>query len=259
NQGLFNHGSFNSGSLNQGSFNQGAFYQDSLNQGPLSEDHTDSSFKTYKYESMGKSEDHKNSSTKYHIKDENEVITLRTLDDYAEVLKLLGLNSTKQLFINGQTGEIINSLIFTAPVYYQRLKHMVNDKLHGRSIGKKTVLTRQPTEGRSRDGGLRVGEMERDCFVSYGVSEIIRERLMYSSDHVRAKVCGRCKSVICACSTDLTVDGLIAANGSLASDLGFRSQNDPPDTMIDLPYACKLLMVELMAMGIKVKIRTDAQ
>ncbi|GFE54525.1 DNA-directed RNA polymerase II RPB2 [Babesia ovis] len=141
----------------------------------------------------------------------------------------------------GFTGEMIVSRIFIGPTYYQRLKHMVEDKIHARARGPVTMLTRQPTEGRSRDGGLRFGEMERDCMISHGAAKMLKERLFDQSDAFRMHVCDKCG--LC-CIADLNRNNFECT----------ACDNKTSISQVTIPYACKLLIQELMAMAIYPKL-----
>ncbi|PVU97084.1 hypothetical protein BB560_005767 [Smittium megazygosporum] len=142
-----------------------------------------------------------------------------------------------EVMFNGHTGKKLEAQVFLGPTYYQRLKHMVDDKIHSRARGPVQILTRQPVEGRSRDGGLRFGEMERDCMLSHGAAQFLRERLFEVSDAYRIHVCDRC--------------GLIAIANLTKNQFECRScQNRTQISQVYVPYACKLMFQELMAMNI---------
>ncbi|GMM34363.1 DNA-directed RNA polymerase III core subunit [Saccharomycopsis crataegensis] len=159
------------------------------------------------------------------------------LEDMSKILVDKGFNySGKDMLYSGITGECLQAYIFFGPIYYQKLKHMVLDKMHARARGPRAVLTRQPTEGRSRDGGLRLGEMERDCVIAYGASQLLLERLMLSSDAFDVDVCNQC--------------GLMGFHGWCNN-----CKTSEKVIGMKIPYAAKLLFQELISMNIAPKLR----
>lgn len=166
------------------------------------------------------------------------------IKDICKELQNIGYESKgNELMYNGLTGEQIESSIFVGPVFYQRLKHMVADKQHSRSIGPMVNLTRQPAEGRSRDGGLRYGEMERDCMCSHGASRFNKGRLYDASDSFSVHVCKKC--------------GMIAAfNNKQHIHICNTCDNRSDFSYVELPYACKLMFQELITMNIAPRIMT---
>ena len=160
-----------------------------------------------------------------------------------ELLKVGYESKGNELLYNGLTGEQIETSVFTGPAFYQRLKHMVNDKQHSRSIGPMVNLTRQPAEGRCRDGGLRFGEMERDCMVSHGASRFTKGRLYDASDKFEVYACKKC--------------GMIASYNDKKNVHHCRTCGNRTDfSLVKIPYACKLLFQELMTMNIAPRIMT---
>lgn len=116
-----------------------------------------------------------------------------TVDNISKALHKCGYQMRGfETMYNGHTGRRLTAMIFLGPTYYQRLKHMVDDKIHSRGRGPVQILTRQPAEGRSRDGGLRFGEMERDCMIAHGAAHFLKERLFDQSDAYRVHVCEHC-------------------------------------------------------------------
>jgi len=168
------------------------------------------------------------------------------VDDICEQLIKIGYEAHgNELLYNGLTGEQHECSVFMGPVFYQRLKHMVNDKAHSRSNGPMVNLTRQPAEGRSRDGGLRFGEMEKDAMVSHGAARFTRGRMYDASDKYSLHVCKKC--------------GIIASYNNKMHIHHCRTCDNRADfSYIEIPYACKLLFQELNTMNIMPRFITDS-
>jgi DNA-directed RNA polymerase beta subunit len=174
----------------------------------------------------------------------------------AELQKLGYESYGNEVMYNGLTGEQLETSIFIGPVFYQRLKHMVSDKQHSRSIGPMVNLTRQPAEGRSRDGGFRIGEMERDVMIAHGMSKFCRERLYDVSDKYSVYVCKKCGMI--ASYNDGNNNSKYAAS---AADFSIHKcntcQNMTDFAKVDIPYAYKLLSQELQTINIVPRIITE--
>jgi DNA-directed RNA polymerase II subunit RPB2 len=169
-----------------------------------------------------------------------------TVDNISKTLHEQGYQSRGwEVMYNGYTGRQLKAQIFLNPTYYQRLKHMVDDKIHSRGRGPVQILTRQPVEGRARDGGLRFGEMERDCILSHGAAGFLKERMFYQSDAYRVHVCKDC--------------GLIAVANLKKNQFYCSACKNKSSGIVQvyLPYACKLLFQELMAMSIAPRMSFD--
>lgn len=170
------------------------------------------------------------------------------VDDIGSALEAFGLQRHgNEVMVDGLTGAVMTAHVFVGPTFYQRLKHMTTDKCHARAAnGPVTSLVRQPAEGRARDGGLRLGEMEVDCLVSHGISHFLKERIMEASDNYRIFVCNDC--------------GMLATYNP-SGDVRFCApcRNTTNFSELRVPYAFKLLTQEIETMGIGVKYFTGNQ
>ncbi|MBI5377490.1 MAG: DNA-directed RNA polymerase subunit B, partial [Thaumarchaeota archaeon] len=160
------------------------------------------------------------------------------LEDVKGVLESADFKySGKEVMYDGRTGKAFEAEVFIGVVYYQKLHHMVADKIHARARGQVQMLTKQPTEGRARGGGLRFGEMERDCLIAYGASMMLKDRLLDESDKADIYICERC--------------GLVSYYDIKQRKFVCRVCGDKAKvTSISVAYAFKLLLQEMMSLDV---------
>jgi DNA-directed RNA polymerase II subunit RPB2 len=184
---------------------------------------------------------------------------------FGKILTQNGYNSTgNQLLYNGMTGEQLQANIFIGPTYYMRLKHMVKDKINYRAKGKMEQLTRQTVGGRANDGGLRIGEMERDGVIAHGAAGFLQESMLTRGDEYFMAVCNNTGTVaIYNNSQNLFLspmaDGPIKFNTTIDKTLNIEniSKYGRNFSILKIPYAFKLLIQELQTMNIQLRLITE--
>ncbi|MFX0100638.1 MAG: DNA-directed RNA polymerase subunit B [Candidatus Hodarchaeota archaeon] len=179
------------------------------------------------------------------LKVDSTAFSMKEPTDLQQILLDLGFEyNGRETMYNGITGERYEIGIFLGCVYYQKLHHLVADKMHARARGPVQILTRQPTEGRAREGGLRFGEMERDCLVGHGASLLLKERLLDESDKTVINICEQC--------------GLLA-NYDKKQDKHYCTICGDKTTIsrVECSYAFKLLIQEMMALGLAPRLRLE--
>jgi DNA-directed RNA polymerase II subunit RPB2 len=184
---------------------------------------------------------------------------------FSDMLTKVGMHSSgNEILYNGQTGEAFETEIFMGPTYYMRLKHMVKDKINYRARGPRTNLTRQTVQGRANDGGLRIGEMERDGVLAHGASLFLQESLMVRGDDYYMAVCNK-TGMIAIYNENKNIflspisDGPLKFNEKLDGTMNIEnvSKHGRSFSVIRVPYAFKLLVQELQTINIQIRVITD--
>jgi DNA-directed RNA polymerase II subunit RPB2 len=184
---------------------------------------------------------------------------------YAPLLVKEGFNSSgNQVLYNGMTGEQLQADIYVGPTYYMRLKHMVKDKINYRARGPNTALTRQPVQGRANDGGLRIGEMERDGILAHGMSGFLNESFLVRGDEYYMAVCNKTGAIAVYNENrnlflSPYVDGPIQFATTPEGTLNIKnlSRFGRSFSILRVPYSLKLLIQELIVMNVQMRIITD--
>jgi hypothetical protein len=186
-------------------------------------------------------------------------------DVYGRMLVKAGFSASgNQILYNGMTGEQLFSDIYIGPTYYMRLKHMVKDKINYRALGPRTMLTRQTVQGRANDGGLRIGEMERDGVMAHGASAFLNDSFMIRGDEYFMAVCNK-TGAVAIYNPNLNLflspfsDGPVNFNTTLDGKMNIRSVSrfGRSFSIVRIPYALKLLIQELQVMNIQMRIITE--
>jgi hypothetical protein len=190
---------------------------------------------------------------------------------FGNLLRDAGLHSSgNHVMYNGMSGEPLESNIFVGPTYYMRLKHMVKDKINYRAGGPRTMLTRQAVQGRANDGGLRIGEMERDGVLAHGASQFLTESFMKRGDEYSLGICDRTgdvavynpnKNIFLSPALDgpIQFTNTDGSDGTSVMALKNKTKYNGGDfSHVSIPYSFKLLMQELRGMNIGMRLVTDS-
>ena len=184
---------------------------------------------------------------------------------FGSLLRNIGYSSTgNELMYSGETGEQLEMEFFTGPCYYMRLKHMVKDKINYRAQGPRTIITRQTVQGRANDGGLRIGEMERDGIIAHGATSFLKESMLDRGDDYYVAICNNSGTIaIYNESKNIFIspfaDGPLKYSENIENtmNLDVISKYGKSFSIVRVPYSFKLLMQELQVMNIQMRIITE--
>jgi len=184
---------------------------------------------------------------------------------YGQVLSDIGFHSAgNEIMYDGLTGEQLKSSVFMGPTYYMRLKHMVKDKINYRGLGPRNVLTRQTVQGRANDGGLRIGEMERDGIIGHGMSSFLKDSFTIRGDKYSIAVCNQTGSLAIYNVKERRfyspmLDGKLKLSEPISDNSRIESisKHGFSFSIVEIPYCLKLLIHELQSMNIAIKLITD--